>query len=168
MISNMGEVYLVDYGLCIIEGVKVHQRSGTFAFASPEVLFDSTYTSKSNIWALGITMLHMLSTEFCNYADEAVWDLIISNKKPGTDITLPTKIQNFLDMCLEFDPKGYVPHCHLDDSVCLRLNIFFRRFLDFVIRFSAGLHTYLDVQLFRTFLTCGLFIVTEFDPRRKV
>ena len=42
--------------------------------------------------------------------------------------------------------KGYVPHCRLDDSVCLRLNIFFRRFLDFVIRFSAGLHTYLDVD----------------------
>ena len=43
-------------------------------------------------------------------------------------------------------PKGYVPHYRLDDSVCLRLNIFFRRFLDFVIRFSAGLHTYLDVD----------------------
>ena len=28
--NNTGEVYLVDYWLCIIQGVKVHQRSRTF------------------------------------------------------------------------------------------------------------------------------------------
>ena len=38
------------------------------------------------------------------------------------------------------------PTLPFNDSVCLRLNIFFRRFLDFVIRFSAGIQTYLDVD----------------------
>ena len=49
-------------------------------------------------------------------------------------------------MCQPGSSNAYVPHCRLDDSIWLRLNIFLKRFLDFVIRFSAGLHTYLDVD----------------------
>ena len=82
MLSHRGEAKLADFGLArqnkISEGspeqVSFKDMAGTAKYVAPEMLEDGVYTSKYDIWSMGIVLLEMLTgdaQELVRFNEEA-------------------------------------------------------------------------------------------------
>lgn len=64
MLNDKQEPILIDFGLSrnfnVISIIKERNCSGTLIFLSPEIIDNSLYTEKADIWALGVIMYMML------------------------------------------------------------------------------------------------------------
>ncbi|XP_047320286.1 mitogen-activated protein kinase kinase kinase 20-like [Impatiens glandulifera] len=98
-----GVAKIADFGLTVKAGV-YDNRHGTLEYVAPEVVRDINYTSRADIWALGLTVLTMLT-------GNCIWDSGIkslemldligySNVLPVIPKGLSIEAVDFLSKCL--------------------------------------------------------------------
>jgi len=92
-----------------MEAERSHSFKGTLKFMAPEVVKGAFYSEQSDIWALGIMILHMLSgaPPFSNVRDKIQILNMIRNLKNPPDFPNNTSknLRDFLNGCLAVDPK---------------------------------------------------------------
>ncbi|XP_052832621.1 uncharacterized protein LOC106870666 [Octopus bimaculoides] len=111
-LTVFGNVKLYDFGLCV-ELKKPWCTSafvrGTPNWVSPEVLQQRLYTSKSDIWSFGVTVVEMITgypLNSTNFPNEYSMDSrnFIKLRFNG-EHNLSTEIVHFLSLCLRIDYK---------------------------------------------------------------
>ena len=107
MLGKNGVAKVIDFGLCTERAVGLKQLRGTQHFTAPEVAHRLPHDEKVDIWALGITIHEMWFSHVPYEGKPAkeIYRLIRENGRPDYDRNaLSSRLQNFLDRCLEPDP----------------------------------------------------------------
>lgn len=83
--------------------------TGTPYWMSPEVLSNSEYNKKTDIWSLGITAIEMAEGDPPYSHINFMRAMFVIQKKPAQGLTIPEKwspeFNNFVKRCLTLDPK---------------------------------------------------------------
>jgi p21-activated kinase 1 len=96
MVSRSGEVKLIDFGFCTMVQADMEARKGTQLYMAPEQ-FGSSYTSKADIWALGITLLRFMTPRI-DFIVDRYNRPIIQRTQMNPDLS------NFINTCLVVNP----------------------------------------------------------------
>ncbi len=76
---------------------------------SPEVLSNSDYNKKTDIWSLGITAIEMAEGDPPYSHINYLRAMFVIQRKPAQGLTIPekwsTEFNNFVKRCLTLDPK---------------------------------------------------------------
>ena len=113
VLLNMdGSVKLIDLGFCCKNTNADHNSKkgtlvGTSYWMAPEVITCQHYTTKLDIWALGILTIEMIEGEPPYFKETPMWALylITVNGKPkvSNKQRINDSLLKFLDRCLEVD-----------------------------------------------------------------
>ncbi|ELP85624.1 hypothetical protein EIN_409130 [Entamoeba invadens IP1] len=110
LISQNGTVKLADFGIATTLDAKSHHKTliGTPYFLAPEIVDESGYNEKVDVWALGISVIEMAELYPPYYNIYPMKVLMLIHKNP------PPKLKNenehsllmreFLSLCLVKDP----------------------------------------------------------------
>ena len=109
LLAKNGDVKIIDFGYSTIIGTQMRKAIGTSLFMPPEQISTTTYNTKVDIWAMGMTLVDIINCSL-PYEDEndrdKVQDLIVANGKP----IIPNledwdpDLVDFLDQCLTVNP----------------------------------------------------------------
>ena len=89
-----------------IEGLK-----GSIAYMAPECLRETTLSRKADIWALGCTLLEMVTGQqpWAEKKFDNIYSLLLEvamkNVTPAVPETLSLELKDFLSKCLQREPK---------------------------------------------------------------
>ena len=78
ILFNNGKIKIADFGFCIdleSDDSLAKTMLGSPIYMAPEVLKGHMYTSKTDIWSLGIILFEMLYGK-CPYNSKNIFDLI--------------------------------------------------------------------------------------------
>lgn len=109
LLSREGEVKLADFGVSaqITASVsKRHSFVGTPYWMAPEVITQSDYDHKADIWSIGITAIELARGDppHCSHPPMKALFLIQSSPPPQLDSTFSPVFQDFVRLCLARDP----------------------------------------------------------------
>jgi serine/threonine protein kinase len=108
LLSREGRVKLADFGHSTQMAGELKPDVGTPAWMAPELLTTTTYTTKVDIWSLGITLLEMICGQapYEGELEQRQKQLILANGKPHIPNmqSLDPDLQDVLDRCLQPDP----------------------------------------------------------------
>lgn len=115
IVTNRGEVKIVDFGLAKLMGGPTVTRTGrmvgTAAYMSPEQTRGETVDHRTDIWSFGVVLYEMLTGQlpFKGEFEQAVLYSIL-NQEPtelsGLRHDVPDHLQSLCKRCLEKDPAA--------------------------------------------------------------
>ena len=103
LVHENGNVYLADLGLSIAEG-DVDGIVGAAAFMAPEI-FTPVYSCKVDVWSMGMTIVQMLTRRTPHFGNTIHLTSIMEQVQFSIDWDIRVDLENFLGLCLEYDPK---------------------------------------------------------------
>lgn len=106
MLTKAGEVKILGYGLTLVSGPLREQYKGTRLYQAPEQIRGKILGDRSDIYALGALMYHLMTGQPANIGGRAKGDV--------EKITLPTRLNpaisaslnSLLVACLQSDPPN--------------------------------------------------------------
>lgn len=114
MLTECGEVVLVDMGLCVDvqEFNPAVSIGGTCSFMSPETILGRNVTRAADIWSLGITMLEMANgaVPFIDNPTLSMFKVVTKTMGPVDSLLSDASkwsdsFKDFLKVCLDPNPE---------------------------------------------------------------
>ena len=113
IITEKGEVKIVDFGLATLAGEKITESvstKGTIAYMAPEIINGSPGDQRSDLWALGIVLFEMLTAHLPfkgEYPEPVMYSIV--NEEPETLAqyltNVPHSLQTVINRLLKKDPN---------------------------------------------------------------
>ncbi|EPB87622.1 STE/STE20 protein kinase [Mucor circinelloides 1006PhL] len=110
LVGYNGEIKLADFGLATSTKHVNRERLGTAKWMAPEVIRETVYNEKVDLWSLGITLIEMMDRVPPHYNiknDEKVFSKILEDPSPTFTYSYPTiYCTGLVAWLLEDDPAN--------------------------------------------------------------
>lgn len=116
LVDSSGKIRLSDFGCALVISNEMNSTDrvsaikGTIPWMAPEVIKQQGYTLKADIWSLGCTVIEMAiagnpwGMTIKGYLDD-ILKLTNQNIRPTIPNMLSKSCQDFIDKCIQRDPK---------------------------------------------------------------